>query len=71
MRTKWFEFTIGLYVEAVTDEDAFRILAPVIEAANKIDPEGEAKVELEDEWMYGGKIRVQDWEPSDRQIYGQ
>lgn len=46
MGSKWFEFNIGLYVEAQTDEDAFRILAPVLEAANKIDPEGDAQIEL-------------------------
>lgn len=46
MENKWFEFTIGLYVEAQTDEDAFRILQPVLEAANKLDPEGDAQCVL-------------------------
>lgn len=50
---KWFEFNVGLYVEAETDEEAFRKLLPVLEAANKIDPEGDAQCELVGEHPFG------------------
>ena len=38
---KWFEFQIGLFVEAENKEEAWQKLQPVIDGAFKLDPEGE------------------------------
>jgi len=41
----WHEFQIGVYVEADTQEEAWRKLQPSIKALNDVDPEGDATVE--------------------------
>ena len=44
--SKWYEFQIGLFVPADSEEGALEKLIPVIDAANKIDPEEDTAVEL-------------------------
>lgn len=46
----WWEFQVGLFVEAETQEEALKKLLPVLEAANKVDPEGDAQIELVGEY---------------------
>ena len=46
----WYEFEIGLYVEAESPEEAWEKLAPLVELANSIDPEGNAQIQEHGTW---------------------
>jgi hypothetical protein len=41
----WHEFTLGVYVEAETEDEAWKKLQPALEALNAVDPEGDATAE--------------------------
>jgi hypothetical protein len=43
--TDWYEFQLGIYVEAESEDEAWRKMQPLFDLANKIDPEGDATVE--------------------------
>ena len=41
---KWHEYEVALYVVADTEEEAMEKLQPLIDLANKLDPEEDAQV---------------------------
>lgn len=51
---KWFEFQVGLYVEAETEDEAMRKLSTLMTVADELDPEADAQCEMVGTWDEGG-----------------
>ena len=43
---QWYEFQVGFYVEAESQDEAFKKAVHVVDVANDVDPEGDAQIEL-------------------------
>jgi len=56
---KWYEFTIGLYIEAESVQDAMDKLndSGIFRIARELDAEGDEATEMVGEWPVGGRPR--------------